>query len=92
LGKDIHYKFVSLSVDYSYLLFIIESIQFHKYSFTNASELEFAFVLFYADAPNGVNSALPNRTENALHHIKTVSYFDISVPAGIGELTMATTS
>ena len=28
-------------------------------------------------------SALPKRTENALHHIKTVSYFAISVPSGI---------
>ena len=41
-------------------------------------------MLFYADATNGFNSALPKRTENALHHIKTVSYFVISVPAGIG--------
>lgn len=24
---------------------------------------------------DGINSALPKRTENALHHIKTVSYF-----------------
>ena len=28
-------------------------------------------------------SALPKRTENALHHIKTVSYFARSVPSGI---------
>jgi hypothetical protein len=35
--------------------------------------------LFYC----GLNSALPNRTENGLHQIKTVSYFVRSVPTGI---------
>jgi hypothetical protein len=44
--------------------------------------IKFFITLFYSAA--GFNSALPNRTENALHHIKTVSYFVISVPAGIG--------
>jgi hypothetical protein len=29
------------------------------------------------------SSALPKRTENGLHHISTVSYFDRSVSAGI---------
>jgi len=33
--------------------------------------------------PTELSSALPNRTENGLHHIRTVSYFVKSVPAGI---------
>ena len=31
----------------------------------------------------GLNSALPNKTENAWHHMRAVSYFDRSVPSGI---------
>jgi hypothetical protein len=31
---------------------------------------------------DSLNSALPNKTENALHHITTVLYFIRSVPSG----------
>jgi hypothetical protein len=38
-------------------------------------------ILFYTI--DSFSSALPNKTENALHHITTVLYFARSVPSGI---------
>ena len=57
------------------------SAELRNVGFVVAVAGERLVILYYTI--DSFRSALPNRTENALHHITTVLYFARSVPSGI---------
>jgi hypothetical protein len=76
----------SLSVVPRFAIRVIErslsiSAELKTAGFVGAVEGRWPITVFYT--VDSLRSALPNKTENALHHITTVLYFARSVPSGI---------